>query len=680
MGSAGFRSFSNNSRRARLRGFRFTNATEIQRQAFFGTEILELTGTITGSSTVTGTLSTTAWSYAADGFTLNSGSTDRYAFVAIPPDFGAFAVTLHLEDPDDEVRIFVMGSEDARDCYEAGVWDDTGFKAQIRVTTDGVVATSPVANGAGDTPPSADCESDVSSLLNSGNSYTIEVRKALGFLEFRLNGETVARLKHEPQLWDGQIAVGFVSETDGARVLQASVSSLTGIVDDAEEVLAAVCDGDFWRTTSTTEISRVQAGTFPATGRVQMRPTNQVMLMLGPLVNGVAQARTYDVVRQDVDLWLPTSGTLPGQTLDGTTTAQVLSGHGTRQVLARIKGDEQNGYLSTVDDGTDDGGYLNFNTGSDLQGHAYVIASVRPLKLGKPIAAWIEFGNTLSIIGCDGAIERIIGDPAIGLYDTGIVSNNEGVSGDQAMILVREDRVLAHGPSGLMLIPNTGLGYPMAQNVLVTGLELDPTEAEDNLVILARDPVRSWVWIFKTPRDGTAGSHLLYDELTGRYKVDAPGFWEMSLPAEIQPTCACIWRNILVVGCQDGYLRYFVDGVYSDEGTDGDLAIEAFVPAEVLASTSLREEVVLANPTVELRFGSDPVRMRVYGARSPSKVYAESSRTILMDKLFDQHQHEPLPVEVRSPALLVEIRNDTVGENMTIEMLEADVVISGDRT
>lgn len=677
--SIGLGSFSMQGRFSLRAMLANNNAAEIAREYFFGTEIYELSAFIVGTSAISAVLSSTAWSFGADGWTLNSGSSDRYVVVTIPPDFGAFAISLHLTDPDHHVFAWVRGAEDGRDCYEGGVFDVTGtLTAQIRTCTDGTVDAAAVTNGASDTPASAACESDVSALVSSGDSFTIEVRIAAGFIEFRLNGETAARLRHTPTLWDGQIAIGFGSDVDGARVLDAKVSSLTGNTESAREVLVAVCDGDVWASVGT-GIARVATGVFPATGRVQMEPFGSVMLMLGPLVNGIAAARIYDPVRGSVGLWEPTSGTLPGQTIAGTTTAQVLSTHGTRAVLARWFGDEQNAGLSTVDDGTTSGGYLNWDYASELNGHAWVLGSERPLKLGQPIAAWKQFDKTVSIIACDNSVHALIGDLAIGLMDTQTISDSEGVNGDQAVLLVDEGKVLGHGPSGLVGISPAGGYGSLSQGVLVADMQLSRNEIDRTTIVLAVDPQRSYLWIFRTPTDGSQGFHVVYDELVGKYKKDAPGFFQQTFPATIQPTCATLWRKVMVVGCLDGYLRELDDRFRSDE-VDEDVAIPAKVVGELISGASIRQESQLSNPVLEMSPDSDPVNLKVYGARTPAEVYRSDRRTVLLNKTVDAHQHEPIALEVRAVALLVEISNDTPGETFVIEMLEADIEVADERT
>lgn len=657
------------------------NAAECVRNAFFGTEIGELSATITGVAIVSATLSTTAWSYGPDGWTLNSGTSDRYVVATLPPDFGAFAVRLHLVDPDDQIRVWLIGSEDGRDCYEAGVWDVSGtFTAQVRITEDAVVGVAAVTNAAGDTPSSATCEVDVSAEVTSGNAYTIEVRKSLGFIEFRLNGELAARLKHTPTQFAGQIAVGFVSETDGARVLLAEVAQLVGQTSGAEDILVVACDGDVWATQGGNPV-KVGGNVFPTDGRVQMLAVNQVMLLLGPLENGTnARARVFDPVRNTVGLWKPAFGTLPGQTLDGTTTAQVLAQHAVRVVMAGPKGDEQNANFSAVDGG-DVIGYLDFDTGSELQGHAYTLGSTRPLKLGKPILAWQMVGKSISVIGCDHAIEAMVGDQALGLFDTSIISETAGVTGNQSMLMLSRGRVIAHTNEGLFLVNASGSGEAISEGALVEVLKITEEERATTTVILDRDPLRSWTMIWKTPDQG-AGRHVLYDEQIGRdFKKDQPGYFEIRLPDGIQPTCSTIWKGMLVAGCEDGYLRYFADGFNSDQGTDDEeIAIDARLVGELIAAPKLTDDASIANITLQLTPNSSAVELRVYGGRTAAKVYDSAMRQLLLVKTVDPFQHEMIPLEVRAPALLVEISNDQVAQNFFIEGLDADVDLSADPT
>jgi hypothetical protein len=661
---------------------RFSNFAEIARDWFFGVETVELAASVACAFTLSASLSSSAWSYGADGWTLNSGSSDRYVVACTPPETGDYAVRLSLTDPDSQVRAFLRGSEDGRDCYEGGVYKVAGvYYAQIRLCTDGVVAGSAVTNGASDTPTSAACESDVSALVSAGAAYSIDFRTALGYLELRINNETVARLKHTP-LPDGDHAAGhwacgFVAETSGARVLSADIASLTGVSSNAEDILVVACAGDVWATRDGVP-QRVQTGTFPATGRVQMEAANAAMLMLGPLVSGIAKARVYDPIAQTVTLWAPTAGTLPGQTVPGTTTAQVLGTHGARIALGRWYGDEQNIGFSAPDDGVS-GGYLNWDYASELQGAAFTLASTRPLKLGQPVSALQAIGSSYLIVGCDHAVERIDGEPALGQFDTGIVSNNEGISGDQAIVLATPTTVVAHTASGLVpLSPGAGPGAAINAGVLVTGIQFNDQALSALSVILARDPTRSLLHVFKTPRDYTAGSHLIYDENIGGYQPGRPAFFEQSYPASIQPTCAKLWKGRLLVGCVDGYVREFVDDVYDDEGTNGEpLPIVAESAGQLITSGSLTQDAEVAYLAVQMTPESAPVDVLVYGARTAAKLYDQAARVLLMRKTVDANAHEPIPLGVRAPALMIVLRNDRAGEQIVIEGLEAEVYIPG---
>lgn len=672
--SIGNGSWPNNSDRTTLEQIqRFgSNHRELARQRFFGTDTIDLGVTFRVSTTMVGTLTQTAWEKGPDGWTLLSGGTDRFALMFVPTDPTRWGFRLRLVDAADEVRIVFQAAEDARDSYEAAVRDVTGtLTAQVRLVTDAVVAAAAVTNGSGDEPPSAACESDVSSLLSTGEPYTMEVLFANGVAEFRLNGETTARLKHTPLEFIGHIAVGFSSAVNNARVVSAELFDLTGQTTSAERVLAWVCNDALWATFNG-QPRRVASNLFGSTtGRVKMAELNGRLLVLGPLVNGIAKVYEFNPVAFNAPLFVPTQGALPGQTDAGTTTAGLVALSGTRTAFARPRGDEQNIILSAVANSTD------MDTGSELPGHAYSLSGInRPLKIGEPITCLQQATKSVTIVGCENSIQSLLGDPALGQFDTDTLLKDTGVPGDQCMVQLEEGRVVAYSMNGVYAVPPIGVAVNLSEDVLVGPLTIEESERTSATIVLAQDPERGWLWFFKTPSDGSTGTHLVYIQQLGGFGKGAPAYFLVSFPDEMQPTCAVIWKGQMVVGRLDGRLATFEDDIYSDDGK----AINARVVGQLLDSPAMGDDACLKNLRVELTPESSPVTVKVFGASKPAELYDSARRSLLLAETFYPFQVTPIDQEVRAPSLIVEISNNEPGQTFVIEGVEGDVGISEERT
>lgn len=637
---------------------------------FFGPIEYTLAASVVGVAFATATLSAGGWQKTPLGWSNASGGTDRQV-VTLVPTFDNPVVKLNLANPTGLVHILLRTSEDGRDAYEIGVYDvgPGVYWAQIRKVTDGTVAAAAVTNGSGDLPASAACESNVSALVTAGNPFTIEARLIGSAIEFRLNNETDARLRHTADSWADNNAVGFASAVNSARVIDAQVCDLVGQRSVAQDILTAVCGGDYW-TSRDTAMVRVSTGYFPSTGIVQMEPFNGKMLVLGPLTNGLALAAKFDPVTLRLSAWTPTSGTLPGQVGGGTTTGQVLVVAGTRAGLAAPYGDEQNMQLSAV--GDED----NQITASELPGTAFTLAGVRPLKLGHPIVCVKQATNSVLIIGCNNSIQAMLGDPALGAFDTGILSEYNGISGPQSMVLVEEGRVIGHGENGLYAIPPVGTVINISQNVLQEGLNLTREELALHTIVLARDPERGWLHIFKTPLDGSNGVHLIYAESVGGFVPGRPAYFGQQYPASMQPTCATVWKGRLYIGCADGYIRYFDDTAFDDDGA----AIDAKVPGELLDSQDLGDDMCVRNIRLQMTKASGSLRVKVYGAEAAVEVYDEEERTVLLNETVGSRARTPIPFECRAPAVIIELSNAVIGESFVLEGLSADLVGGATRT
>lgn len=673
---------------------------------FFGEPVINGGGTCTAGSDNLATGRASLWSFTSSGgFTLGGGTRSAVMFKTHTSESVGFSVACTTAAH--KVMILLRGGEDGRTGFEVGIVEQNdidglggtnNYLVVRRVQESKLIDEDssgsasfavPQGGSVNDVPSSGGCFLDVSATIPDGVSFTMDARVVDGTIEVRLNGSSTPSLSHStgdatyaPQADTAAFgtsatgalthlsSVGFVSAVSGARVLSASVLSLDGVTSAAEEVLVAVGDGDVWATRGES-LLKVADGYFPAAGTVQMVPFGDHMDMLGPIEGSVAKLAQFSPVTLNVKPLVMTAGTLPGATATpGTTSAQVAGTAGSRFVLAGFKGDEANALFLAVDDDTD------CDTGSELPGRAYDLAGTRPLKLGHPIVAIQQSTNSATVFGCSNSMHSTLGDPVLGNFDTNVLSEQDGISGEQSMVRINEGRVIGHGPNGLFLIPPAGQAANFSDRVLKGPLQLTREQIAANHVIVARDPQRQWLVVCFTPRDGSDGTIYIYDETEGGYSRGTPGYYPISFPASMQPTRATLWRGALVFGCADGRLRSFADGSTTD---DGATPIESFVAGELLVSGRLSDDARVRNIRVQQSAASGQCTVTVYGAETAEKVYAESSREALLIETVDESDTTPIPLEVRAPALLIELAN-RADQAMTIEGMTADVGQGEQRT
>jgi hypothetical protein len=662
---------------------------------FFGQAIESAIVNVFGSSTVQATARKAQWSYATDGWTLQSGT--RSVVMLATPSSDNQAIRLTIADASKEVLAMVLASEDGRNAFEVGVVKGATIGGALtagenyavirRVAEaqpiDDASGNFAVTNAAGDIPASAGAYVNVNAIVPDGRIFTIEVRKTGGFIELRIDDNQTPVIRHRitatytpstanvptfaPSQYGGfpnQKAVGFVSAASGARVISAAVYSLDGQTTSRADVLVAIAGGNVYAALGDAEPILVAAGAFPPDVFVSAGEFNGVLHMVG---GGVA--RTLDPITLTVSPYTATAGTLPGQTTPGTTSAGIVSSYLSRLTFAGIKGDEQNLLYTAVNDAFD------LDTGSDLAGAAFALSGYRANRIGKPVIAVQQASNSAQIIGCTDTIYTVIGDPALGQIQSVPKSLDIGISGMSAMWLAAEGRVVGHSPSGFLLIPQGGDVINLSASVLTQGIQIDPLMIDQYRTIVVRDPVRHGVHVFITPLVGN-GLHFWYCERTGGYQPGAGGFHPETFPTDMQPFSACVWRGEVAIGCKDGYIRKFDDAQDTDDGAP----IDSFTTLSALAFGTQHEEAEIARLEFILAQKSAPARVRVYKGLTSEFAYDPARRKVLLNTRIVGPKPVPLTQLLKGPALLVELSPFTPGTRFRIEYVGGQVSLGRDRT
>lgn len=588
----------------------------------------------------------------------------RTAFVTTATLPVPAALKFQFADPAHEVKVLVLCSEDGRSGYEIGTDGGTGGNILIRTVVNGVVGSA-VTNDANDIPSSASCSTTHG--LSTGTPYTLDIRIIDGDIEVRLNTSTgTPILKHTPTnaALKRLSAFGWASDQTGAVVGDAQVCQLTEQVSARAEVLVAVAGGDVWAGTALDALNRVATAVFPAGVTVDMDEFDGTMRMVGS-----GRARLFNPQTSAVTEWTENNHPdvkLPGADQPGTTGLSIVLNHRDRVYGSGLNSDPQNVFASAIGDAGD------FDTGSDLPGKAFAIGGFRASRVGQPVVGMATSSNAALIIGCTSSIYQMTGEPALGQIETTPLSLDTGVSGKDAMWLCQDGKLLAHSPKGALVIYQGSPAVNITEGVLTQLIQIPPAEVGSYTVHVIRDAVRHGVHFFITPATGV-GTHFWYDERFGAYTKNAGGFHPEQYPEVMQPVAVTHWQSRVLMGCKDGYLRWFDDTAKDDDGT--------FIASRMILRVSPPRETqndrlfrwVKVTPSI----GSDAFLAVVYGERTDEKALTSGTREALWSEVIDIGHQNPSPVNVRSGGLALELRSRTpdagVAQSWSVEIVEAHV-------
>lgn len=650
---------------------------------FFGGQIATLSGTATGLAYCAGALHESFWAQAQSGWTLNS-ATRSVVVMHNPPDDGSgIAGKLVLEDSADGVGIMVPVSQDGRSGFLARVLE-TGGTRRLRLTRvveaqlidDSAMGAGNeyITTGVGDTPSSAAADIDVSARLATATRYSLIVKKVAGLIQVSINddppdishqtvgavygGVDSPTLRPSAYTWFPTMgALAFVSDTNGARVISADAFPLKGKETGRAEVLVAVCGGNLYAGDTDAGPRQVAAGVFPVDVPCDGTEYNGLMLMVGG-----GKARQYAPTSNLAGPYTPTDGTLPGQTEPGTTTGHIIERIGTRVEIADVTGNEQNVLLSAV------GNQLDWNTGKDLPGVAYAFSGYKALKLGKPVKAVAEMSNGSNFIGCTSSIYVVLGDPIRGYTEAQEKAKDVGVTGKDAVWVEKSGKVIAHSSQGLLTVSLSGTVKNISARVLSNGIQFKDLPA-DLVPIVIRDAARHGTHVFLT-RLGGGSLHFWYDEQQGEWGENNGGFHPETWPADFDPVCATVWGGQVLLGCRDGYIRYFVDDADNDDGTP----IDSFTTLTQLATGSEQQEVIVTRTEMVLGSTSGPVHVQFIKGRTSEKAF--KSGKVVIDKTVSPTRPTPIIQGARGPALLVRLS----GSKVRFERLDVLATIGNNKS
>lgn len=583
---------------------------------------------------------------------------DNRTVILKPVTTSDVAVVLQVGNVSDGTMAVLSTSLDGRVCYEAGVVLESGtYYAVIRRVIEGSIVDEGTSNfavpqTAGDLPATGFARVALSGIT-SGEPARIEARWVQGRIELAVNGgEVVVRHRvptsYSPAANTDTFApgtygplkpirmAGFATRLTGARVVSVQLFDLEGQRSERADVVVVLGGGDVHQSIGA-DLVPSSLNVFDPGDTVASRDFNGLVLMVGG-----GKARAWSPVTGLATPWIPTAGTLPGQTDPGTTTATGIGQHGTRVVLFGVPGDENNLYESATSN------HLDWAIDPNRFGSAFTLAGFRPLKAGQPIRCVAESAVGALVVGCTGSIQLVTGDPVLGNFDTREIHATAGVLGPRSMVRLGEGRLLIHTPMGMML--QAGLGEPVgiSRTVLTEIVERTPAGAS---IVTAHDSLLGWNMLWIVPEAG-AGLHLLQDQRVADWAQGLGGFFPFSVPEGMQPVASAMLNGRAIFACADGYVRRFELEAVTDDGEP----IKGYADCKVMDPPKAATELELSRVEVELTPDSGPVTWTAWGGASSAAAYDRKLRKALAASTVTYSSWGPWAGNCRAAAMVVSLR------------------------
>ena len=240
--------------------------------------------------------------------------------------------------------------------------------------------------------------------------------------------------------------------------------------------------------------------------------------------------------------------------------------------------------------------------------------------MGDVLTAMIPLHDQALVLASENEMWVLRGDPATGRLEN--VSTEVGVVAANAWAVSPDGLLCFLSNDGVYLWDAGSRQAPVRFSAERVPDELREVDTATTTVSMAYDPVERGYHLFLTP-DLDSGTHWWVD-------VDNRAFWPQRLPTDQQPLCAALLGGpglgTVVIGGQDGFVRYFLEGEEEDDGQ----AMTSHVlvgPVRLSPDDSRNAMLVEVHGVMEGITNSGAVTWRIVGGPSA----AEASEAALAD-------------------------------------------------
>jgi hypothetical protein len=255
--------------------------------------------------------------------------------------------------------------------------------------------------------------------------------------------------------------------------------------------------------------------------------------------------KVHDPALGTVDPVIPSAGTVP-------TGQSVIAIYRQRVILG---GSNQLWYASRQADPTDWDYAATFeDTGRAVAGQLGVGG-----RIGEVVTALIPLEDKVMLMATENSLWAMRGDPATGTLQS--LSDWVGVIASRAWAVSRDELVCFLSNDGVYLW--TGRGAPKRFSAERVPLELREVDASTNTITMVYDHEARGFWLFIRPDSG--------DGVSWFFDLERKASWPVDLLTTHQPRSAAYYQptdlGLVVIGSDDGYVRYFDDSATDDDGT-----------------------------------------------------------------------------------------------------------------
>lgn len=318
--------------------------------------------------------------------------------------------------------------------------------------------------------------------------------------------------------------------------------------------------------------------------------------------------KVYSIALTTVSTWTATAGSLPGS---AGTRCRLITLWRDRIVLSGLIDDPRNWFMTAV------GEYSNFDYAPATPLATQAVSGTAGGLVGDVITGLIPYSKDILIFLCDHSIHRMVGDPMDGGTIEEISSTIGGAFG-KAWCKSPEGTVYFFSNSGtvMALAPDS---MPISISQQIHG-EIRNTDPNANIITMEWNNRSRTVHLFITPIDGSAAVHWVWDHRLHAWFSDSYGNNNYN-PFAIHTLDGDDANDrVLLIGGQDGYIRYVNESATKDDAKD----IESEVWLGPLTSQEL-DNLMIKDIIANLTEGSGNVNWSIHTGNTPEEAYAASA-------------------------------------------------------
>lgn len=226
---------------------------------------------------------------------------------------------------------------------------------------------------------------------------------------------------------------------------------------------------------------------------------------------------------------------------------------------------------------------------SNTYGMATTSGSTDAGQIGDVITALISYGDDFFVFGCSSSLYLLDGDPTYGgTIET--LSRTAGIYGARAWCKDHQSNLYFYSGEGLYKAEG-GRSKPVSLSDLAIPKWSEDWEANPSLyrIVVTFDPIRNGIIVSQTALSNGANNNYWYD-------LKTEGFYPESYPDTCGVYSYYYYNSIdsstrvLLLGCNDGYLRSFYDNNKNDIlADDSDNLISSWLTIPVLPLNTLTD-------------------------------------------------------------------------------------------